>query len=68
MDKTNIQRIEEMNYEEMEQSIPCENAGFVPLDTNGRILFEILKELKKLNDSIEQWDRAYREGYIWRSK
>jgi len=57
-----------MKFDEMETQIPCKNGAYQPLNTNGVILFEILKELQKMNDTLNQWDQARRELEIWHSK
>ncbi len=57
-----------MDFEEMEKTIPCKDGGYITLDTNGVVLFAILKEVKKMNDTLDQWDLARRELEIWHSK
>ncbi len=57
-----------MKYEELEKEIQCEDGGFIPLGTNGRILFEILKEMRKMNETLDQWDLARRELEIWHNR
>ncbi len=56
-----------MNFEEMENNISCKDGGYITLDTNGTILFAILKELKEMNETLNQWDLARRELEIWHS-
>ena len=53
-----------MTFDEMERNIPCKDGAYVKLDTNGMILFEILKELQKLRKIAEgerKW-RIFTEG------
>ncbi len=57
-----------MKFDEMENNISCKDGGHITLDTNGTILFAILKELKEMNETLNDWDLARRELEIWHSK